>query len=121
MSGGLGSVPTWVQLFPWVPMRAEAPVFLNRHERASTSHLGVLDPELGRIELAYPGDRAFTDGSTRARAMNATNWNTWQPAAGAGIVDWNATPALFWSRGRTTATVLTPSNIGSQADSMAGI
>jgi hypothetical protein len=113
--------PTAVKLFPWLPMRAEAPVFLNRHDRASTSHVGVLDPRLGRIELAYPGDPAFTDGSSRARVFNTTNWNNWQPTAGAGIVDWNTTPALFWSRGEATATVLTPSDIGSQADSIARI
>jgi hypothetical protein len=41
--------------------------------------------------------------------------------AGEGIVDWNTTPALFWSRGKSTGTVLTPSDIGSQADSIASI
>ena len=61
------------------------------------------------------------DGSVRSRVFNAVNWEKAAPPADQGIVDWNGTAALFWARGARSDSVITPSSVGSQADSMTAI
>jgi hypothetical protein len=113
--------PDSVQLFPWIPMSVDNPVLLDRSSIWDLEQFGVVNPALGGIALDQPGGSAFTDGTARARAFNAVNWERAAPCVDQGIVDWNRTAALFWERGARSESVLTPSSLGSQADSMTAI
>ena len=112
--------PNDVRLFPWVPMALDSPIFISRDQRWGKANLGLLDPSLGAVELVRPPHRAF-DTDIKSGVFNSINWSRARPDETRGIVDWNRTPALFWKRGPSTEKVLTISNLGSQADSMAAI
>lgn len=116
---GLGE-PRAVRLFRWGPTRDGDDLFLERGEVVGHARLGILNVALGRIEVIRPGGAAFTKAA-KAATFNRLNWERMRPGEGEGLVDWNTTPALLWDRGRCAGSTLTPSNLGSQADSMDAI
>ncbi len=80
----------------------------------------VVSRGFGLPVVIRPGDSAMEE-ATRSDVFNRINWDQLHPASGAGLVDSNASPFIFWEPGQVTDTSVGVSAIGSQADSMAAV
>lgn len=112
--------PSTCWAFPWGPINTTAAQGLSRSEMAATDRIGLLNTDLGDIVSIRPGDGAFDD-SKKSGLFNRINWSAFRPSSDEALVDWNRTPALFWTRGTSAGDLVTVSNVGSQADAMAAI
>jgi len=105
---------------PFGPVANSRPIVRDRRAIGGMRKLGVLHARYGPPQLIRPRDAAF-DVNRKSGVFNRINWGAWKPGPEESIVDWNTTPALFWQRGVLANGVLTPSDIGSQADSMRAV
>jgi hypothetical protein len=111
--------PTSATLHPWPGVHSPL-VVLPRSDALRTQQVMVVHNVLGPPVVIRPGDRAFEEG-TKAGIFNRINWGRLRQDPSEGLVDSNASPVLFWQPGKATETLLTTSNIGSQADAMAAV
>lgn len=88
--------------------------YIDRTEIADCRSIGVLASDMGDARWLAPEDPAFSL-SGRSSLFYRINWDR-EP--GRKLLDVESTPALYWERGSTSSPVLTPSQIGSQAESL---
>ena len=115
-----------VYLFPWQAMPIDEPTFVDpgtlpKLTRTAT-YFGILNVRLGPVRFLNEKPKRLSRGGAQSFVFNVMAWEAMQPPAGEGIVDWEATPALFWQRcTRDGESCLGNGNIGSQAEAMHGI
>lgn len=112
--------PAEVQLFPWGPVRLDRSPFIGRSGLGPHRKVGILRPALGDMIVVRPQSPAFGT-STKSGILNRINWQAFHPSEAEGLVDWDRTPALLWTRGLGHSNCLALSGLGSQATSMAGV
>ncbi len=111
--------PESVTLCPW-PVLGPSTVTLSRRQALASVHVTVMSAAFGPPSLIWPGDAAMNE-SSRAGVFNRLNWQRLSPGDGAGLIDPNISPVLFWRPGHSDDTALRVSEIGSQADSMSAV
>ncbi len=111
--------PESVTLLPW-PVLDSSQATLSRHQALAGSRVTVTSTALGPPSLIRPGDAAMNEPS-KAGVFNRLNWRRLSPSHGAGLIDSNLSPVLFWELGQSDDSALRVSQIGSQADSMSAV
>lgn len=111
--------PAMVTVHPW-PVFDQAAFGLTRTEALTRSQVMVVHRDLGSPVVIRPGSAAMAEPG-RSGLFNRLNWERLRPASSEGLVDSNSSPVLFWNLGKSTEERIGVSEIGSQADSIAGI
>jgi len=109
-----------VLCFPFGATKLDDSTCIALSGRGDLQRLGILNRGFGAVRFIRPASPGFR-ANAKVGVMNHLNWQGAQPGTHEGIIDWNATPALYWSRGHVVEQAMTPSDIGSQADSMHAI
>jgi hypothetical protein len=105
---------TDVTLHPWPLLNGYEK--LSRSEATSSEHVLAVSEALGPPVLVGEGDPAM-EGATVSGLFNRMNLASGRRFGGTTIVDFDATPVIFWQPGSFSPTELTRGSIGTQANS----
>jgi hypothetical protein len=112
-----------IYLFPWAKMVIDAPTFLDPSTLPKLTdtvrYFGILNARLGQLRFVNHKPQKLSRGGAKSFVFNVMAWEAMKPQTGEGIIDWDATPALFWQRcTRNRQGSLGNGNLGSQAEAM---
>ncbi len=93
---------------------------LNRTEALRYRQVMVLSEQLGAPTLMALGDQAMA-GSARHAVFSRLTWGRLRPSTDEHLINFNASPVLFWEPAEVSDNHLGVNKMGSQADSMSAI
>ncbi|MBJ2121642.1 hypothetical protein I6N91_11705 [Arthrobacter sp. MSA 4-2] len=80
----------------------------------------IVHQNLGSPVPVRLGDAA-SQGASRASMFNRINWERLSPSPHEALVDSNASPVLLWQPAKQRPDTISPSSLGSQADSRSAV